>query len=255
MPVQRDWRDAIDNPDWQVKVSKPPGDWSLVSTFTTKAAASSTDNATAPPKDSTKGSFVAELEKIGWPVVGGIAGVILITVVAVLVLTKPKAPPSRPGQRGTQPFPGMQQSLICSACGYANAPERRFCNNCGANLMSRGPQPGWGQPPQQTNSCPNCGFPNNPPGQKFCNNCGASLFSGGQQPPVGAQQTNFCPSCGTTNPPAQRFCSGCGTNLAGGAQQTYQVYQTFSCPVCGAQINKGGNPCPNCRTWLDWASY
>lgn len=246
---------------WRVTVSKPLGPEGPVSIFTTKAAAASTNNATAPPKDSTKKSFpdslIAEVEKLGWPLVGGIAGVILIIVIALLALAKPKAPPTGQGQwRGAQPPPRTPQPLICPACGSPNTPDRRFCNNCGANLMSRGTQQTWGPPPQQGTLCPTCGFPNNPPGQKFCGNCGTTLFISGQQPPRGAPQTNVCPSCSTPNPPGQKFCNRCGAGLAGGAQQqTYQVYQTFSCPICGAPINKGTNPCPSCRTWLDWGTY
>lgn len=246
---------------WRVMASNPlGGEWGS-SIFTTKAAAASSNNVTAPPKDSTKksfpDSFIAELEKLGWPLVGGIAGVILIIVIALLALSKPKAPPTGQGQwRGTQPPPRTPQSPLCPACGFPNTPDRKFCNNCGANLMSRGPQQTWAPPPQQSATCPACGFPNNPPRQKFCGNCGATLFVSGQQPPQAAPQANVCPSCNTPNPPGQKFCNRCGADLAGRTQQqTYQVYQTFSCPICGAPINKGTNPCPSCRTWLDWGAY
>ncbi len=244
---------------WRVKVSKPLGPESPVSIFTTKAAAASSNNITAPSKDSTKkSSLIAELEKLGWPLVGGIAGIILIIIIALLALTKPKAPPTGQRQWRSQPPPRTSQTLTCPACGAPNTPDRRFCNNCGANLMSGGHQQAWASPPppQQGATCPACGYPNNPPGQKFCVNCGATLFISSQQPPQGTPQANVCPSCGTPNPPGQKFCNRCGTGLAGGTQQqTYQVYQTFSCPICGAPINKGMNPCPNCRTWLDWGAY
>jgi hypothetical protein len=28
--------------------------------------------------------------------------------------------------------------------------------------------------------------------------------------------------------------------------------QTSTCPICGATIAFGANPCPNCGTGLDW---
>ncbi len=216
---------------WRVMSSKPLGDWSPVSTFTTKASpAASTNNATAPPQDSTKkSSIISYLENIGWPIVGVIAAVIVVLIIALVVLTKPKTPPGRPGQwQGTQPPPHMQQPSVCLTCGSPNAPERKFCSNCGGNLMGTGPQQTWGPPPtqQQAITCPTCGFPNNTPDRKFCGNCGGNLTTAWQQPPRGPQQ-----------------------------QQNYQVYQTFSCPICGAPIIKGSNPCPNCRTWLDWGAY
>ncbi len=27
---------------------------------------------------------------------------------------------------------------------------------------------------------------------------------------------------------------------------------TSKCPVCGAAIPKGANPCPHCHAWLTW---
>jgi hypothetical protein len=214
---------------WRV-MAEPLGDWSAVSIFSTKASSSaSTNNTTSPPQDSTKkSSLLSYLENIGWPIVGVIAAVIVAVIVALVVLLKPKRQIGDPRQyQVTQPPPFMQQPSACSACGSPNTPDRKFCINCGTNLLNQGPQQTWGPPSgqQQTITCPTCGFPNNTPDRKFCGNCGANLVSTWQQ---SSQRTQ---------------------------QQAYQVYQTYSCPVCGAPIVKGNNPCPNCRTWLDWGAY
>jgi len=49
--------------------------------------------------------------------------------------------------------------VICSSCGYANEPGRKFCAECGSRLAA---------------GCPSCGA-SNAPGAKFCGECGAAL--------------------------------------------------------------------------------
>jgi hypothetical protein len=213
---------------WRVR-AEPLGDWSAVSVFTTKANPASTNNTTAPPKGSTKSSsIISYLEDIGWPIVGVTAAVIVAVVIAFLVLSKPKTPSGGSRQwQPNQPPPFMQQPSTCPTCGSPNTPDRKFCSNCGANLPIRGPQQPFGTPSgQQSIACPTCGFPNNTPDRKFCGNCGANLGNTCQQPPQVSQQ-----------------------------QQAYQIYETYSCPVCGSPINKGTNPCPNCHNWLDWGAF
>ena len=54
----------------------------------------------------------------------------------------------------------------CAACQHENAPDAKFCGECGARLER---------------ACPRCGQ-KNPPGNKFCAECGerlASLEAGG----------------------------------------------------------------------------
>jgi hypothetical protein len=251
---------------WRVMASEPlGGEWGSA-IFTTKAIQASTNNVTKP-KESTPESFPSSIinyltNKDNLPIVGLIAGVVIIGIIALVVLAKPKSKPAGQRQWQGMPPPQMQQPIVCPACGLPNSPERKFCSNCGTGLTSRGPQqPPWGTQP--TTACPNCGLPNSPE-RKFCSNCGTGLASRGPQQPWGTQQPNTCLSCGLPNPPGQRFCYNCGTNLAGGQQpppplqqqqqQQWQVYQTFTCPICGTPVNKGSNPCPNCRTWLDWGA-
>jgi DNA-directed RNA polymerase subunit RPC12/RpoP len=210
---------------WRVMATKPPGgEWGL-SSFTTEAAPSSnTTGSTDSTSESFLSSIVAFLEDIGWPVVGLIAGAVIIVIIALIFLLKPKAKPAAQRQwQGMQPPSQMKQPYICPTCGLQNSPDRKFCSNCGASLISSGPQQTWGA--QQPNICPACSSPYSP-GQKFCNNCGSSLAAGGPLP---------------LPPPQQQ-------------QQQWQVYQNFTCPICGSNINKGVNPCPNCRTWLDWGA-
>ena len=53
--------------------------------------------------------------------------------------------------------------MDCASCGHANAPDARFCGNCGASLAGSAP-------------CPACSA-SNPVGQRFCNACGETLES------------------------------------------------------------------------------
>ena len=52
--------------------------------------------------------------------------------------------------------------MICSSCGSANEPGRKFCGECGTRLAV---------------SCPACGSANTP-GARFCGECGSSLQPG-----------------------------------------------------------------------------
>jgi hypothetical protein len=246
---------------WRVMASDPlGGNWGSA-VFTTRAPPSSTNNTTGsnPPQDSGSKSLLSSIsdyieKNFGWPMFGGmIAGIIIIAIVLIYV-AKPKSPP--PGQRqwqggATQPPSYMpQQPINCPSCGFSNTPERKFCNNCGAGLISRGPRPPWPNP--QTPTCPACGL-SNPQGQKFCSRCGTGLSNPApQQAWQPQQQPNNCPACSTPISPGRQFCNNCGTNLGIETQQQVQVYESFTCPICNAPINKGLNPCPNCGTWLEW---
>ena len=53
----------------------------------------------------------------------------------------------------------------CPSCGRENAPEQKFCGECGAQLGA---------------VCPACQAPN-PPENKFCGECGAPLAGSPQQ--------------------------------------------------------------------------
>ncbi|OQR12161.1 zinc-ribbon domain-containing protein, partial [Ligilactobacillus salivarius] len=57
----------------------------------------------------------------------------------------------------------------CKNCGYLNAENTKFCENCGADLIeAKVPEPG------KTKECKNCGYLN-AENTKFCENCGADL--------------------------------------------------------------------------------
>lgn len=239
---------------WRVIASDPVGGyWSPVSSFTTKAAPATTDNTTGAKSssDSFISPIIDYLEDLGWPMVGLIGGAIVIVIVAVVVLLRPKAKtPSQRQWQGTQPPPGMQRPLVCPTCGFPNNPERRFCNNCGSSLIARGPQQAWDS--QQPINCPTCGL-SNTKGTKFCSRCGTGLIDKAPQQQWGSQPANICTKCGSLLQPGQKFCSKCGaSSTSERQQQSWQVYHTFTCPICGTNINKGSNPCPSCNTWLDW---
>jgi uncharacterized OB-fold protein len=51
--------------------------------------------------------------------------------------------------------------LICSNCGEASAPGKRFCAECGTPLAA---------------TCPSCGAAYEP-GKKFCGDCGSPLVA------------------------------------------------------------------------------
>jgi hypothetical protein len=187
------------------------------------------------------------------------------------------APNSAPPSSGTHQLPGS----LCGRCNTPNTPGRKFCNSCGANLVPVPPPPppqsqGWGSP--QIDLCPSCSTAN-APGRKFCSKCGTSMVPAATPPPSPPQPAPEqprglnCQSCGTANTPNRKFCSNCGTLLASVAPQqppqlqsslpqeapvqnfqpqSVNIIQEFTCPICGAVITQGNNPCPSCGTDLDW---
>jgi class 3 adenylate cyclase/tetratricopeptide (TPR) repeat protein len=65
--------------------------------------------------------------------------------------------------------------LVCSNCGTANEPGRKFCRECGAALAR---------------SCPSCGAANDA-GAKFCGNCGSPLTETLERPSEQPAQPPF----------------------------------------------------------------
>src|SRR3990172_9916556 len=69
------------------------------------------------------------------------------------------------GYAGAVPAGGGSARVICSNCGTANQPGRKFCKECGTPLAV---------------ACPNCGAAN-APDAKFCGECGTSLAGSAPQ--------------------------------------------------------------------------
>ena len=117
----------------------------------------------------------------------------------------------------------------CASCGAQNAPNAKFCSNCGSK-----PAPA----PAASGFCPNCGA-QNAPGAKFCGGCGAKL---GEPAPV----LGLCPACGAQNDPNAKFCNSCGTKLGGAP-----VTPPGLCTACGTQNAPGAKFCGGCGNTLN----
>jgi len=63
-------------------------------------------------------------------------------------------------------------SSACPSCGKTNPPGTKFCQECGAKLISE--TAGAQASAAAEGVCPSCGN-KNPPGTKFCRECGAKL--------------------------------------------------------------------------------
>lgn len=256
---------------WRVIATQPSqSDWSKVFNFTTGTgvvtpAPTSTPTSEPPsttPSESEGGSFIDSIggyiKDIGWPLILAIVVVIVVIILLVFALTsKPKGTKNIPASsilRGSKP---PQAGMKCPVCGYANTPDKKFCASCG-NSLAVIPPPQY-QAPQtqsftQSSICPNCRA-TNPPGSQFCGNCGTKLAVQQEALPTRQQEyqpPSTCTNCGALLQPGQKFCGNCGSTITTAGQQVAGVYQTFQCPVCGININRGQNPCPGCNTWLDW---
>lgn len=98
----------------------------------------------------------------------------------------------------------MADTIVCTVCGAANAPENKFCDQCGANLFEQqasGATPATGSAGSAAVvelSCVVCGA-TVLPGQAFCDNCGADLRT---NPPISAGGNVSADSETLMSPPA-----------------------------------------------------
>jgi membrane protease subunit (stomatin/prohibitin family) len=67
---------------------------------------------------------------------------------------------SREGGGASQPVANSSAGIPCASCGHRNAPNAKFCVECGEK--------------QGSAKCPNCQS-DVPPGAKFCNECGQKI--------------------------------------------------------------------------------
>ncbi len=67
----------------------------------------------------------------------------------------------------------MTITMACASCRFPNAPEAKFCRQCGAPLAANA------APPQAGIACPGCGQPV-ADGLKFCRTCGHQIAVPGQ---------------------------------------------------------------------------
>jgi serine/threonine protein kinase len=101
-------------------------------------------------------------------------------------------------------------AISCPQCGASNAPQQRFCTNCGAPLSTGVVSVPLQRPAHSTGAqeawvtCPHCQRPNRAV-DRFCTNCGRSLLVG-----VAGRS---CSRCGTRNAAGVRFCTKCGNAL------------------------------------------
>ncbi|HMA77352.1 MAG TPA: zinc ribbon domain-containing protein, partial [Candidatus Krumholzibacteriaceae bacterium] len=96
--------------------------------------------------------------------------------------------PGMLGRSMNEPSAGPGEKLNCPRCHNEVSPDSRFCNNCGAQLVT-------------LNRCPECKT-ELPAEAKFCSSCGKEL-----------SETLICPHCGTKLPPGTKFCTSCGEKL------------------------------------------
>jgi DNA-directed RNA polymerase subunit RPC12/RpoP len=150
---------------------------------------------------------------INWMVIGIIAGCVILAVLLVFLLKKPK---KSTAYYGPQQQPQYQYRVA-----------------------------------QSTTNCFNCGYPNTTD-RKFCVNCGHSLVTTGARQSTSFQDQFNCPYCGYLNPGHSRFCSRCGQSLFDTGRSQPMEQQLYYCPVCRAPVYYGTNPCPYCNSKMNW---
>lgn len=127
-------------------------------------------------------------------------------------------------------FSDIVSGIICAECGTENAPDAKFCVNCGADIIE-----------QQTckQVCRQCGNVIEE-GSKYCPNCGAEIDAE-------EEENNSCPNCGYILEEGSKFCPNCGKAVEID-EQTEEDDYTSICSNCGNDLEEGAKFCPNCGT-------
>ncbi len=117
---------------------------------------------------------------------------------------------------------------ICRSCSASLPEGSRFCNICGAEVLS------------SSETCNNCGHALLP-GARFCNFCGETV----------ASAPKVCSTCGHMLKPGSKFCGKCGTTVDGTEYAEKQNDQESDsnylvCLKCGSTVRKTAAACPTC---------
>lgn len=126
-------------------------------------------------------------------------------------------------------FSEKVSGIMCAECGTENAPEAKFCVNCGSDIVEQ-------QMHKQV--CRQCGNMIEE-GSKFCPNCGAEVE-------VEEEANNCCPNCGYVLEESSKFCPNCGKPVE--IDEQIEDNHSFVCPNCGNDLEEGAKFCPNCGT-------
>ena len=116
-----------------------------------------------------------------------------------------------------QVTPPGQTRGKCSNCGKNLKGSEKFCTGCGTTIEEAAPTPVEGAVPE---SCPNCGYANNPPASHYCINCGQTLpntspssATSVKEIPEATAGPVVCSSCGLEARSGAKFCTYCGGTL------------------------------------------
>ncbi len=144
--------------------------------------------------------------------------------------------------------------MICSNCGFQNAPGDEFCGSCGQFLAWTGEQPTpVDQQPQATEQPAPAITPGTVPPNWAASteqpvsdqrpvvtptpttSAGPGTFAGG--PALGTRPRLIrCAVCGTANEPTRAFCLKCGSRLGPGAQAPSSRSRVLPFLVAGAAV-------------------
>src|SRR5262245_4037595 len=124
--------------------------------------------------------------------------------------------------------------ITCGRCGLQNAPDLRFCADCGARLAAPPSPVASATPPRGLRAAPQEVLASPPP-SRAPQRPVAPPFN----PPAVAVQNGVsplsCRHCGTANSPEARFCTACGQPMLDDHAMSLPARQpeaTVICPRC-----------------------
>lgn len=154
-----------------------------------------------------------------------------------------------------------ETSVVCTKCGFLNAPGDQFCGSCGAFLEWEGSvvaPGGAGAPrtPGAAATAPGSGAPAMPPAAARAASAPAGVASASAAaPPATAPASPAagganagpllrCPACGVANAPTRTFCQSCGARLASADRVTARSREEIAAAVAAVPQHAPARPAP-----------
>lgn len=141
-----------------------------------------------------------------------------------------------------------ETSVVCTKCGFLNAPGDQFCGSCGAFLEWEGSvvAPGGSNaPPPAGLPAPGMGAATAPPVPP----ASAPSAQPAPAPASAAASPNSgpllrCPACGVANAPTRTFCQSCGARLASADRVAARSREEIAAAVAAVPQHAPPRPAP-----------
>jgi len=149
---------------------------------------------------------------------------------------------------------GAGESVTCPKCGKGDAPDAKFCDQCGFKLAGADGVQVKTNILKGAKDCPKCGKSYHADSKmRECENCGTDLPSADDadkavipvEDSVTKKDKVVCAGCGANHDAGHNFCPECGKK-AGAKDIPVSKNHDYTCLGCGKGLDDGEKYCPGC---------